>query len=106
MACPDFDELIRQGPNGHAGHCDECRALWDAWTEVDEAFESAFAGVAAPPKMAPAVRARIARELGIRRPSILPEALDLIGWAAVLALLAIMLPHLLLRFGAALAGAG
>jgi predicted anti-sigma-YlaC factor YlaD len=106
MACPDFDELVRQGPGGHAAYCEDCRALLDAWAEVDDAFETAFAGVAAPPTVAPAVRARIAREIPVRRPSILPEALDLIGWAAVLALIAIMLPHLLLRFGAALAGAG
>jgi hypothetical protein len=99
MACPEFEELIRQGAGGHAAHCEGCRALLDALADVDGALESAFAGVSAPPGMADAVRARIGHEMPIRRPSILPEALDFIGWAAVLALAAFLLPHLLLRLG-------
>jgi hypothetical protein len=54
--------------------------------------------------MAAAVRARIGYQIPIRRPSILPEALDFIGWAAVLALAAFLLPRLLLRLGVVLAG--
>ncbi|HTQ55898.1 MAG TPA: hypothetical protein VMI94_15630 [Bryobacteraceae bacterium] len=99
MACPDFEELIRQGPAGHAAHCDDCRGRLEAWTEIDGAFTSAFADVSAPAGMAAAVRARVAREVPLRPPSILPEALDFIGWAAVLALAAVLLPQLLLRLG-------
>lgn len=104
MPCPEFEELIRQGVSGHAAHCEDCRALLDALADVDSAFESAFADVTAPPGMAAAVRARIGYQIPIRRPSILPEALDFIGWAAVLALAAFLLPRLLLRLGVVLAG--
>lgn len=106
MACPEFEDLVREGAGGHAAHCDSCRALLEALADVDSAFEAAFADVSAPQGLAAAVRARVAGKIRIRPPSILPEVLDFIGWAAVLALAAVMLPHLLLRLGAALAGAG
>ena len=102
MACPEFEELVREGADGHAAHCDECRALLEALADVDAAFEAAFAGVSAPPGLAAAARARAAGAVRFRRPSMLPEVLDFIGWAAVLALAAIWLPHLLLRLGAML----
>jgi hypothetical protein len=106
MACPEFEDLVREGAGGHAAHCEECRALLDALTDVDAAFEAAFAGVSAPPGMAAVVRARMARELPLRKPSPLPEILDLIGWAAVLALAAVLLPRFLPLIDAALAGRG
>ncbi|HUK18788.1 MAG TPA: hypothetical protein VLW65_20350 [Bryobacteraceae bacterium] len=102
MACPEFKDLLREGANGHAAHCEKCRALLEAAADVDRAFESAFAGITAPSGLTAAARARLAREVPIRPPSLLPEALDFIGWAAVLALAAALLPHLILR----LAGAG
>jgi hypothetical protein len=56
--------------------------------------------------MAAIVRARATRELPLRRPSMLPEILDFIGWAAVLALAAVLLPRFLPLIDAALAGRG
>ena len=104
MACPEFEDLVREGAGGHSAHCERCRALLDALADVDGAFEAAFAGVTAPPGMAAAVRARVAREL--RKPSPLPEILDCIGWAAVLALAAVLLHRFLPLIDAALAGRG
>ena len=89
MACPDFEDLIREGRGGHAEYCEDCRALLEALADVDRAFECAFAQSSAPPRLAAAVLARV------RRPSILPEALDLIGWAAIIALAAVLLPQFL-----------
>ncbi|HLY15659.1 MAG TPA: hypothetical protein VKR61_00475 [Bryobacteraceae bacterium] len=102
MACPEFQDLLRDRADGHAAHCEHCRALLDAFADVDTAFETAFGDISAPPTLAPAVRARIAREIRIPRPSMLPEVLDFIGWAAVLALAALIVPHLLLSLGAVL----
>jgi hypothetical protein len=106
MACPEFEDLVRQGPGGHAAHCEACHALLDALADVDATFDAAFAGVSAPPGLAAAVRARAARELPLRRPSMLPEILDFIGWAAVLALAAVLLPRFLPLIDAALAARG
>jgi predicted anti-sigma-YlaC factor YlaD len=105
MACPEFEDLVREGAGGHATRCEECRALLDALADVDAAFEAAFADVSAPPDMAAAVRARVARELPLR-PSPLPEILDFIGWAAVLALAVVLLPRFLPLIDVALAGLG
>ena len=104
MSCPEFEDLVREGASGHAQRCEHCRALLEALADVDEALETAFAGVSAPPRLAASVRARLAIESPVRRPSIVPEVLDFIGWAAVLALAAVWLPHLLLRLTAVLAG--
>ena len=93
MACPDLEELLRQGSGGHAAQCEACRALLDSLAEVDATFETAFSGMEAPPGLAAAVRARVARELPVRAPSLLPEVLDFVGWAAVLAMAALVAPR-------------
>jgi hypothetical protein len=103
MACPDFESLANGDAGDHAAHCEECRALLDALADVDAAFDAALAGIFAPPSLAAAVRARMAREVPVRRPSLLPEVLDFIGWAAVLALIAVLLPRFLPLLDAALA---
>lgn len=103
MACPDFEDLVRDGAGDHAEHCEDCRALLDALADVDATFDAAFAGISAPPSLAAVVRARVAREFPVRRPSLLPEVLDFIGWAAVLALAAVLLPRFLPLLDAALA---
>ncbi len=95
MACPEFEELLSQDGRDHAQHCEECRALLEALKDVDATFEAAFAGVAAPPGLEAAVRARAARETRLRAPSLVPEILDFIGWAAVLALAAVLFPRVL-----------
>ena len=95
MACPEFEELIAEGCNGHAAHCEECRALLEAFTEVDSKLDAAFAGIPAPSGLRADVQLRIARDTQLRRPSLLPEVLDFIGWAAVLAMAAILFPRLL-----------
>ena len=106
MACPEWEDLVREGPGGHAAQCESCRALLEALADVDATFEAAFVGVAAPPGIAAAVHARIARELPVRRPSPFPEILDLIGWAAVLAIAAILLPRFLPAIDALLGQVG
>jgi hypothetical protein len=95
MACPDFEDLAQGRAGDHAAHCEDCRALLDALADVDATFDAAFAGVAAPPSLAAAVRMRVEREFQVRRPTVLPEVLDFIGWAAVLALAAVLLPRFL-----------
>jgi hypothetical protein len=65
---------------------DEDRAL----RRVDEELDAMFAGVAAPPHFAPALLRRV-REPRVTR---LPEILDSIGWAAVLAIIFVVLLRL------------
>lgn len=95
MACPSLEDLLQAGPNGHAAHCERCRALLEAWADVDATLEAGLAEIAAPLSLAPAARALTARELQVRGPSLVPEILDFVGWAAVLAIAAILIPRYL-----------
>lgn len=106
MACPEWDDLLREGSVGHAAHCEKCRALLDALAYVDATFESAFADIRAPAGMAAAAREQVKRQLPERVPSLLPEVLDFIGWAAVLAIAAIIVLRYVPVFRALLAGLG
>ena len=106
MACPQLEELLSEGGGGHAAHCEECQALLDALAQVDATFTAAFACISAPPGLAAAVNARVAKEFPERSPSLVPEVLDLIGWAAVLAMAAIVLPRVANLLSSVLAGLG
>ena len=101
MKCPDFETLLRQGPAGHAAGCEACAALLEALAEVDSRLEAAYAGISAPPGLAARARRVIAAEEARRRPSLLPEILDFIGWAAILALSAVLAQRFLPLFEAA-----
>ena len=103
MPCPDFEDLVNDRDGNHAAHCEDCRALLDAMADVDATLEAAFAGISAPPSLAAAVRARVARDFPMRRPSLVPELLDFIGWAAVLTLAAVLIPRFLPLINAAIA---
>jgi hypothetical protein len=93
MACPKLEDLLSGKGGNHALDCKECKALLDAFGEVDSIFESAFARISAPAGLATAVHARIS-PIGFKsRLSPVPEFLDLIGWAAVLAITAMVLPR-------------
>jgi hypothetical protein len=102
MACPEFEDLLNGRAGNHAARCEECRALLDALADVDAALETAFAGITAPPGLAAAVRARVSHEAPLRAPSMMPEVLDFIGWAAVLALAVALWPRFLPLLKAAL----
>ena len=91
-SCPELEELLKEGSGGHAAHCQECRELLEAVSRVDATLEAALGNLCATPELENAILARISRLRSERRPSILPEVMDLIGWAAVIAAAAIAVP--------------
>ena len=106
MACPDFEELLNGKRPEHARNCGRCQALLEAHAEVDSVFKSAFDGIYAPPGAAAAVRAGIYPSALQWVPSPVPEFLDLIGWAAVLAVAAMVTPRFISLLRPFLAGLG
>jgi hypothetical protein len=108
MACPPFADLLRGGDSAanHAVYCDRCRALLEAAAEVDATLESTYAAVSAPPGLVARARVLAARETPLRRPSLFPEILDFIGWAAILTLIAVQIPRVLPAIHALLANRG
>ncbi len=103
-SCPELEELLKEGSGGHAAHCRGCRELLDALAHVDATLHAAFGNLRATPELESAISARISRMLSERRPSIVPEVLDLIGWAAVIAAVAIAAPFFASLLSEILAG--
>ena len=95
MACPEFEDLLNGGCEEHLLHCERCRVLLQTFAEVDHVFDKAFKGIHAPEGMAAALQAKVRPDLKgrPRQPSPVLEILDLIGWAAVLASAAFVLPQ-------------
>jgi len=92
MACPSFEDLVRDRGD-HAAHCEECRALLEAYAEVDATLEAAFAGVAAPRGLIARAGAQAWLQAPLRRPTWVPEILDFVAWAAVLTLAVVLFPQ-------------
>jgi anti-sigma factor RsiW len=97
MSCADFkDQLIdyaelageaRARVDAHVSQCAECHEFLEALGTVDASLAARFstaqevsAGFAA------SVRRRVRQETHMTRPSFVPELLDLVGWAAIVAL--------------------
>jgi hypothetical protein len=96
MPCPKLEDLLSGKSGTHTRHCRDCKALLDTYAEVDSVFESAFSGISSPAGLSAAIYARIL-PIGFKLwPSPVPEFLDLIGWAAVLGIAAIVLPRFML----------
>jgi hypothetical protein len=106
MACPNFEDLLNGQCGDHVLNCKDCRALLEACAEVDSVFDAAFSGISAPSGVTAAMRMRINEASMRRRLSLFPEFLDLIGWAAVLAAAAILLPRFTLFLRSLIAGLG
>ena len=63
-------------------------------------LDAAYGAISAPPSLAAAIRMHIAAQQAVRRPPILPEVLDFIAWAALLALVAAVAQRFLPLLGA------
>ena len=94
MPCPYFDSVLNGTAGDHALQCEECASLLEGLADAEAILSPVLAGVAAPPSLAAGARLRIAAQGRRNGPSIVPELLDFIGWAAVLALAAILFPRL------------
>ena len=104
--CPELEDLLKEGSGRHAAQCSKCRELLDAYAQVDATLDAAFGNICVTPDLETAVRARIALLSSEPKPSILPELLDLIGWAAALAAAAIAVPYFASLLSAVIPGLG
>jgi len=104
--CPELEILLKEGSGGHAAQCPKCRDLLDALAQVDATLNAAFGTLRAPADLETAVRARIARLSAEPKPSILPEVLDLIGWAAAFTATALAVPYFASLLSAVIHGLG
>jgi anti-sigma factor RsiW len=104
MPCELFEDLLngygelspseRRSVDAHLGACAECREFLETLAQLDESLTALYAGMAPRRMFDPAA---------VREPSALPEVLDFCGWAAVLAILAVLIVTGAARFGITLA---
>jgi|SRR5579864_781626 anti-sigma factor RsiW len=101
MACAEFEsQLLEYGElardvrvrvDAHVAGCTGCREFLEALQAVDAALESQFAGRHVSTEFEQAVRRRVQSEPAARRLSFVPEILDFVGWAAIVALIGLAL---------------
>jgi anti-sigma factor RsiW len=91
-ACSEFENLLagydaleesdRARVDAHVAQCSACSALAQALSDLGTALSAEYGEVRAPRML----RERLSRELShdpLRKPSSLPEILDMVGWSAV-----------------------
>ncbi len=97
MACREFEERLlvydelgldeRQGIGGHLVQCEDCQSFLSALSDVDTSLQAAFAHSTVSADFSKSVARKLLGQPARRRPSLIPEMLDAIGWAAVIAIL-------------------
>lgn len=81
----DYDELAageRAAVDAHMAECGACRAYLAVLADLDAGLTQVYAGA----HVSPAFRRSVAGALP-RKPSFVPELLDFLGWAAVIAVI-------------------
>jgi len=102
MTCPEFEELLldydkqkaqqRSTVDAHVSACESCRTLQSALAEVDTRLEREYPAIQASPVFDNRVHARIRTlDAAVRKPSLLPELLDFVGYLSVTAALLVTL---------------
>ena len=111
MACAEFEDRLleyaglpvaeRRSVDAHVAGCAGCREFLDALASVDRELTAHFSGREVSANFNQAVTARIRRETAHRRPSLVPELLDFVGWGAIVALIALFIYWLAPQMAAA-----
>jgi hypothetical protein len=89
LYCEWRDRVVKSGESApelreHLLSCASCRALWEQLASVDARVDRAgFAGLSATACL-PAVPPPDAFPVSLRGPSLIPELLDGVGWAAAI----------------------
>jgi|SRR5713101_2739724 len=96
MPCAEFEERLLDYANlrveerlpveAHLKACAECRAFLEALSSVDVALARGLGGLEVSPGFRRVALERAWREVPLRKPSFVPEILDFVGWAAVVAI--------------------
>jgi len=100
MACAEFEDLLldyaglsdaeRTRADGHIADCAACKEFLEALHAVDTNLTAQYSHRVLDANFDHALKQRIRREIPAPRPSMVPELLDFIGWAGILALVALI----------------
>ena len=99
MPCASFEDMLldyselepaeRCAVDTHLAGCTDCREYLDTLAHLETGLSELYAGV----QVSSAFRNDVLSTL--ERPSLLPEVLDFIGWAGIIAALVCLVPLLL-----------
>lgn len=97
MPCQEFEDRLamydelgsdeRETIGTHVAQCTDCRDFLSAVAEVDNALQAAFAESTVSADFSKQVAQKLLDQATLQGPSWIPEMLDAIGWAAVIAIL-------------------
>ena len=100
MACAEFEDLLldyaelsdaeRVRADGHVAGCAACREFLEVLLVVDTNLTAQYGHRVLDATFDHALKQRIRHEIPTPRPSLVPELLDFIGWAGILALVALI----------------
>jgi predicted anti-sigma-YlaC factor YlaD len=98
MPCPSFEDLLldyaelapaeRGAVDAHLAGCADCREYLETLAHLETGLSDLYAGA----QVSPSFRNEVLSI--VERPSLLPEILDFIGWAGIIAGLACLAPLL------------
>ena len=104
MPCASFEDLLleyrelsadeRKAVDAHLAGCANCRQYLETAAELDAALAETYSGAQTAPAFREAVLSGIRAETHLPKPSALPEVLDFIGWAGVIAAMVCLTPLL------------
>src|SRR5947209_3709990 len=97
MPCASFEDRLldyaelsaaeREPVDAHLAGCADCREYLDAAAQLDIRLADLYGGARVSAAFQGAVLSRAKAEVPLAKPSWLPEALDFIGWAGIIAAL-------------------
>jgi hypothetical protein len=98
MGCADFEERLidykdlplgaRREVDRHLAVCADCQKFWEFQQQLDGELTKRYSSPAAPGELQSRIRSRISAEMHLPRVSFLPEVLDFVGGAALVAIAA------------------
>ncbi len=96
MPCAEFEDRLldyaslreeqRLPVEAHLRGCEDCCTFLEALSSVDAALARGLGGLEVSPGFRRAALDRAWSEVPLRKPSFVPEILDFVGWAAVVAI--------------------
>jgi hypothetical protein len=106
MPCAEWEDLLldyselsageRQATDAHLAGCAGCREYLETAAHLETGLVELYSGAQVSPAFRSNVLSSLDTGIGLERPSALPEVLDFIGWAGIIAAivcLAWLLPH-------------
>jgi hypothetical protein len=103
MPCAVWDDLLldyselatgeRQAADAHLADCADCREYLETMGRLETGLVELYSGAHVSPAFRSEVLSSLNAGIGLEQPSVLPEVLDFIGWAGIIAAFVCLAPN-------------